>query len=59
VTEGSLFAYLIFSYLYLAVQNTRHWPPEGLPKLPLGSVNTAILLTSSVFVWLCERLVKR
>jgi cytochrome c oxidase subunit 3 len=59
VTEGSLFGYLIFSYLYLAVQNTQHWPPEGLPKLPLGSINTLILLSSSGFVWLCERFVKR
>jgi cytochrome c oxidase subunit 3 len=45
--------------LYLAVQNTQHWPPEGLPKLPLGSINTLILLSSSGFVWLCERFVKR
>ncbi len=58
-TEGSLFGYLIFSYLYLAVQTTRHWPPEGLPKLPLGSVNTLFLLSSSGFVWLCEHFVKR
>ncbi|MEX3936207.1 heme-copper oxidase subunit III [Paraburkholderia phymatum] len=59
VTEGSLFGYLIFSYLYLASQSGRMWPPEGLPKLGLGGANTAILLTSSVFVWLCERCVKR
>ena len=25
-TEASLFGYLIFAYLYLAVQNTQHWP---------------------------------
>jgi len=59
VTEGSLFGYLIFSYLYLASQSGNMWPPEGLPKLGLGLVNTAILLSSSVFVWLCERHVKR
>ncbi|BCG05405.1 hypothetical protein PPGU19_099730 (plasmid) [Paraburkholderia sp. PGU19] len=59
VTEGSLFGYLIFSYLYLASQSGRMWPPEGLPKLGLGLANTAILLSSSVFVWLCERCVKR
>lgn len=59
VTEASLFGYLLFSYYYLAVQNTRHWPPEGLPKLPLGSINTLFLLSSSGFVWLCERFVKR
>ncbi|ABE30784.1 cytochrome c oxidase subunit III family protein [Paraburkholderia xenovorans LB400] len=59
VTEGALFGYLIFSYLYLASQSSQHWPPEGLPKLGLGIANTFILLSSSVFVWLCERLVRR
>jgi cytochrome c oxidase subunit III len=58
-TEGSLFGYLIFSYLYLASQSVQHWPPEGLPKLGLGIANTAILLSSSVFVWLCEQCVRR
>lgn len=58
-TEASLFGYLIFSYLYLAVQQKTHWPPEGLPRLGMSSVNTAILLSSSVFAWLCERLVRR
>ena len=58
-TEASLFGYLIFSYLYLAVQQTTHWPPEGLPRLGLSSVNTAILVSSSVFAWLCERFVRR
>jgi cytochrome c oxidase subunit 3 len=58
-TEGSLFGYLIFSYLYLASQSPQHWPPEGLPKLGLGIANTVILLSSSVFVWLSERCVRR
>ncbi|TDY20807.1 cytochrome c oxidase subunit 3 [Paraburkholderia sp. BL6665CI2N2] len=58
-TEGALFGYLIFSYLYLALQSTQRWPPEGLPKLGLGIANTIILLSSSVFVWLCERCVRR
>ncbi|MGF6468535.1 cytochrome c oxidase subunit 3 [Paraburkholderia youngii] len=58
-TEGALFGYLIFSYLYLASQSQQHWPPEGLPELGLGSANTVILLSSSVFVWFCERCVRR
>jgi len=58
-TEGALFGYLIFSYLYLASQTTQPWPPEGLPKLGLGIANTAILLSSSAFVWFCERCVRR
>jgi cytochrome c oxidase subunit III len=58
-TEGALFGYLIFSYLYLAAQSPQHWPPEGQPKLGWSSANTLILLSSSVFVWLCERCVRR
>ena len=58
-TEGALFGYLIFSYLYLAAQSSQHWPPEGMPKLGWSSANTVILLSSSVFVWLCERCVRR
>jgi cytochrome c oxidase subunit 3 len=54
-TEGSLFGYLLFSYFYLASQTPQHWPPEGLPKLWVPGINTAILLTSSVFVWASER----
>ena len=59
VTEASLFGYLLFSYLYLASQSGQKWPPEGLPKLGLSGVNTAILLTSSVFVWLAGEFVRR
>ena len=35
LTEGSLFAYLLFSYYYFAVQPQQDWPPGGpLPSLP-------------------------
>jgi cytochrome c oxidase subunit 3 len=59
VTEGSLFAYLLFTYFYLASQTEQHWPPEGLPILFMPGVNTLILLTSSVCVWACERCIQR
>lgn len=58
VTEASLFGYLLFSYFYLGAQTEQHWPPEGVPKLLMPSINTVILLSSSVFVWLCERNIK-
>jgi heme/copper-type cytochrome/quinol oxidase subunit 3 len=51
-TEASLFAYLLFSYYYLAVQphaaNT--FPQGGAPSLTLALPNTLILLASSVAV---------
>jgi cytochrome c oxidase subunit 3 len=58
-TEAALFGYLIFSYLYLYSQYTGTWLPDGRPKLGTAGINTVVLLSSSVFVWLCERLVKR
>lgn len=58
VTEGSLFGYLLFAYFYLASQTEQDWPPEGLPTLLMPAVNTAILLASSVFVWISERCIR-
>ena len=51
-TEGSLFAYLLFSYYYLAVQPhlPGSFPEGGQPDLTLALPNTAILLASSVAV---------
>lgn len=58
-TEAALFGYLLFSYFYLYLQGHESWPPEGPPVLFLPGLNTAILLSSSVLVWLCERMLKR
>jgi cytochrome c oxidase subunit 3 len=51
-TEASLFAYLLFSYFYLAVQPhlPGTFPQGGTPSLALALPNTAILLLSSVAV---------
>ena len=51
-TEASLFAYLLFSYYYLAVQPHAPgtFPEDGAPPLSVAVINTAILLTSSVAV---------
>jgi cytochrome c oxidase subunit 3 len=51
-TEASLFAYLLFSYYYLAVQphTSGTFPEGGPPALLAASINTAILLVSSVAV---------
>lgn len=51
VTEGAFFAYLLFSYFYLASTSTNPWPSE-MPGFWLPLVNTLILLASSgVVVW--------
>src|SRR6185503_15730397 len=51
-TEASFFAYLLFSYFYLAAISTNPWPSAGAPRLDLVAVNTLILLSSSaVLLW--------
>jgi cytochrome c oxidase subunit I+III len=51
VTEGAFFAYLLFSYFYLASISSNPWPSE-VPRFGLPLVNTLILLASSaVVVW--------
>jgi cytochrome c oxidase subunit III len=54
-TEGSIFAYLIFSYFYLASQAVGQWPPNGVPVLRLAGPNTIVLLLSSVALTWAER----
>ncbi len=51
-TEASLFAYLLFSYYYLAVQphSPGTFPQGGAPSLALALPNTIVLLASSVAV---------
>lgn len=59
LTEGSLFAYLFFSYFYLASQSTGRWPPSGPPDLKNASINTVLLLASSAAAWWGERGIAR
>ena len=51
-TEASLFAYLLFTYYYLAVQPHAPgtFPQGGPPSLTLALPNTVVLLLSSVAV---------
>jgi heme/copper-type cytochrome/quinol oxidase subunit 3 len=58
-TEASLFAYLLFSYYYVAVQRGPAWSPEPHPAVKLSAPNTVILLASSVAVWWGEEGCKR
>lgn len=47
-TEGILFAYLIFSFLYLGTQTNARWPDDGPPALTRALPNTILLLASSL-----------
>ncbi len=58
-TEGALFAYLLFSYFYIAAQATTPWPPAGAPKLGMASFGTLVLVAASLTVWWGERGIMR
>ena len=55
LTETAIFAYLLFSYFYLASQADGDWPLGGVPSLKLALPNTLILLSSSAALIWAER----
>ncbi|MFI4965211.1 MAG: heme-copper oxidase subunit III [Caulobacterales bacterium] len=57
-TEACLFAYLLFSYAFTAIQMGPSWQPGAPPSLKLALPNTILLLASSVAVWWGERGIK-
>lgn len=57
-TEAALFAYLLFSYFYLASQSHGGWVPE-LPKLRIALPNTFILIASSFVLYWGESGIKK
>lgn len=58
-TEGSLFAYLLFSYVYFGVQQNADWLPTTHPSFKYGLPATFVLLSSSATVWWSERGMKK
>ena len=58
-TEATLFAYLLFSYFYLASHAVGAWPPSGAPHLRIAVPGTLILIAGSVVMWWGERGIKR
>lgn len=58
MTEGALFAFLLFTYYYFAAHNGRSWLPAELPSFRLSLPSTLILIASSVAVWWGERGIK-
>jgi heme/copper-type cytochrome/quinol oxidase subunit 3 len=52
-TEGAVFAYLLFSYYYLAIVTHAAWP-HAHPSLKFALPNTFVLLFSGVTFWWSE-----
>jgi heme/copper-type cytochrome/quinol oxidase subunit 3 len=59
LTEAALFAYLFFSYFYLASHALGQWPPGGPPSLGISVPGTLILIAGSIVVWWGERGIER
>lgn len=59
LTEGSLFAYLLFSYYYFAFQSSGGFLPDKPPSLELSLPNTIILLLSSGAAWWGDASIRR
>ncbi len=57
-TEGALFAYLLFSYFYYAVQLDSSWIPEP-PSFRYSVPQVFVLILSSIALWWAERSVTR
>lgn len=57
-TEASLFAYLLFSYFYYAVELDSHWMP-GKPSLHYALPAVILLILSSGAMWWAERGARR
>lgn len=55
ITEGALFAYLLFSYYYFAVQKEWTWLPDHLPGFQFSGPNTAIVLLTTAAIWFALR----
>jgi heme/copper-type cytochrome/quinol oxidase subunit 3 len=47
-TEAALFAYLFFSFYYLAAQAHGAWPPDGPPSLRISIPGTILLIAGSL-----------
>ncbi len=58
-TEAMLFAYLLFSYFYLASHALGAWPPDGPARLDISIPGTVILILGSVVMWWGERGIER
>jgi cytochrome c oxidase subunit 3 len=58
-TEAALFAYLLFTYFYFAVQLPDGWIPRPHPSFALAAPNTVVLLASSVAAAWGERQARR
>ena len=58
-TEGSLFAYLLFSYSYFGVQRDPTWLPTLHPSFKYGLPGTLVLFSSSGTIWWSERGMKQ
>lgn len=60
IAEAALFAFLFFTYYYLAIQpRSEPWPAGGFPDFSFSIPNTIILIVSGAIIWLAPWAVSR
>lgn len=57
VTEGALFAYMLFAYFYFSVQ-IEHWAPNPPPRIVFTLPGTIALILSAASGWWAQRSVQ-
>lgn len=60
ITEGMIFALLLFAYFFVRANNAA-WPPEGVkdPELVKSGIRSVVLLASSIPIHLAQRGIER
>ena len=58
MTEGALFAFVLFSYYYFAVQYGREWLPPEPPGFAFSIPNACIVIIGSIVLWFGERAIR-
>jgi heme/copper-type cytochrome/quinol oxidase subunit 3 len=58
-TEGALFAYLLFSYFFFAVQEGPGWLPSELPGFTFSGANLGIVFLITIAIWAGEFGIRR
>lgn len=55
ISEGTIFAYLFFSYFYFSVQPPANWVPGGPPSFTYSAPQSALILLGCGTAWFAHR----
>lgn len=58
LSEGTLFAYLFFTYFYFSIQPPANWIPGGPPSFFYPGIQTGLVLAGCVSAWFAHRSIR-